>query len=248
MSLMAHLEELRRRLLICALAVTAGAVACWFLYPQILDLLLEPYCQLRGPAGPTPVFGEGCELLVTDPLEPFSVRLMVAGYGGLALAVPVLLWELWRFVVPGLVARERRWALPFVLIGAVLFAAGCALAYWSIPRALDFLVGIGGPDLVSVFSPARYLGFVLKMTVAFGVGFEFPLVLIFLQIIGIVTPVTLRRIRRFAVVGIVAFVAILTPSGDPFTLLILSVPMVVFYESAILFGVLRDRRLRRRSG
>ncbi len=187
-------------------------------------------------------------MLVTDPLEPFSVRLMVAGYGGLALAVPVLLWELWRFVVPGLVARERRWALPFVLIGAVLFAAGCALAYWSIPRALDFLVGIGGPDLVSVFSPARYLGFVLKMTVAFGVGFEFPLVLIFLQIIGIVTPATLRRIRRFAVVGIVAFVAILTPSGDPFTLLILSVPMVVFYESAILFGVLRDRRLRRRSG
>ena len=248
MSLMAHLEELRRRLLICALAVTAGAVACWFLYPQILDLLLEPYCQLRGSPGPTPVFGEGCDLLVTDPLEPFSVRLMVAGYGGLALAVPVLLWELWRFVVPGLVARERRWALPFVLIGAVLFAAGCALAYWSIPRALDFLVGIGGPDLVSVFSPARYLGFVLKMTVAFGVGFEFPLVLIFLQIIGIVTPATLRRIRRFAVVGIVAFVAILTPSGDPFTLLILSVPMVVFYESAILFGVLRDRRLRRRSG
>jgi len=102
--------------------------------------------------------------------------------------------------------------------------------------------------IIRVFSPARYLGFVLKMTVAFGVGFEFPLVLIFLQIIGIVTPATLRRIRRFAVVGIVAFVAILTPSGDPFTLLILSVPMVVFYESAILFGALRDRRLRRRSG
>ena len=248
MPLMAHLEELRRRLLICALAVTAGAVACWFLYPQILDLLLEPYCRLRGSAGSTPIFGEGCELLVTDPLEPFSVRLMVAGYGGLVLAVPVLLWELWRFVVPGLLAGERRWALPFVIIGAVLFGVGCTLAYWSIPRALDFLVGIGGPDLVSVFSPARYLGFVVKMTVAFGVGFEFPLVLIFLQIIGIVTPATLRRLRRFAVVGIVALVALLTPSGDPFTLLVLSVPMLVFYESAILFGALRDRRRQRRSG
>jgi len=248
MPLMAHLEELRRRLLICAVAVIAGAVACWFLYPQILDLLLEPYCRLRGSVGPTPVFGEGCELLVTDPLEPFSVRLMVAGYGGLVLAVPVLLWELWRFVVPGLLVRERRWALPFVIIGAVLFGVGCALAYWSIPRALDFLVGIGGPDLVSVFSPARYLGFVVKMTVAFGVGFEFPLVLIFLQIIGIVTPATLRRLRRFAVVGIVALVALLTPSGDPFTLLVLSVPMLVFYESAILFGALRDRRRQRRSG
>lgn len=248
MPLMSHLEELRRRLLICTLAVGVGAVACWFLYPEILDLLLKPYCRLRGASPSTPVFGEGCELLVTDPLEPFSVRLMVAGYGGLALAVPILLWELWRFVVPGLLSRERRWALPFVLVGAVLFAAGCALAYWSIPRALDFLVGIGGPDLVSVFSPARYLGFVVKMTIAFGVGFEFPLVLVFLQLIGVVTPASLRRFRRFAVVGIVALVALLTPSGDPFTLLVLSVPMVVFYECAILFGVLRDRRRRRRSG
>ena len=135
-----------------------------------------------------------------------------------------------------------------MLVGAVLFAAGCALAYWSIPRALDFLVGIGGPDLVSVFSPARYLGFVVKMTIAFGVGFEFPLVLVFLQLIGVVTPASLRRFRRFAVVGIVALVALLTPSGDPLTLLVLSVPMVVFYECAILFGVLRDRRRRRRSG
>lgn len=248
MPLMAHLEELRRRLLICVLAVIAGAVICWFFYPRILDLLLEPYCRLRGSAGSIPVFGEGCDLLVTDPLEPLSVRLMVAGYGGLALAVPVVLWELWKFVAPGLLARERRWALPFVLVGVLLFAAGCVLAYWSIPRALDFLVGIGGPDLVSVFSPARYLGFVVKMTVAFGIGFEFPLVLVFLQIIGVVSPTALRRFRRIAVVGIVALVALLTPSGDPFTLLVLSVPMLVFYEVAILFGVLIERRRRNQSG
>ena len=150
--------------------------------------------------------------------------------------------------MPGLRARERRGALPFVLIGAALFAAGCTLAYWSIPRALGFLVDIGGPDLVSVFSPARYLGFVVKMTVAFGVGYEFPLLLLFLQINGIVTPATLRRFRRFAVVGIVALVAVLPPSGDPFTLLFLSGPMLGFYEAAILFGALRERRRRRRSG
>ena len=119
------------------------------------------------------------------------------------------------------------------------------MAYWSIPRALDFLVGIGGPDLVSVFAPARYLGFVVKMTLAFGIGFEFPLVLVFLHIVGLVSTATLRRGRRYAVVGIVALVAVLTPSGDPFTLLVLSVPMVLFYEAAILFGMLRDRRRRR---
>ena len=154
----------------------------------------------------------------------------------------MLLWQAWRFVAPGLYKRERRWAIPFVASGVVLFVAGCWLAYWSIPRALDFLVGIGGPDLVSVFSPARYLSFVVKMTLAFGIGFEFPLVLIFLQLVGVVTPAVLRRVRRYAAIGIVALVAVLTPSGDPFTLLVLSVPMLLFYEIAILVGVLRDRR------
>jgi len=242
MPLVSHLEELRRRLLWSVSAVLVGAVVCWILYPQILDLLLEPYCRIRDGMADQTVFGNGCELLVTDPLEPFAVRMMVAGYGGVALAMPVLLWESWRFIAPGLYARERRWAIPFVVSGLTLFASGCCLAYWSIPRALDFLVGIGGPDLVSVFSPARYLSFVVKMTLAFGIGFEFPLVLVLLQLMGIVTPAGLRRARRYAVVGIVAMVAVLTPSGDPFTLLVLSVPMVLFYELAILFGALWNRR------
>ena len=246
MSLVSHLEELRRRLLVSVLAVATGAIACWFLYPQILDLLLAPYCSIRGAGVQSTVFGTGCELLVTDPLEPFTVRLTVSAYGGVAMAMPILLWQVWCFVVPGLYSRERRWAVPFVLAGVLLFSAGCVLAFWSIPRALDFLVEIGGPDLVSVFSPAKYLGFVVKMTIAFGIGFQFPLVLVFLQVIGVVTPQALRRVRRYAIVGIVALVAVLTPSGDPFTLMILSVPMWIFYEGAILFGVLRDRRRRRR--
>ena len=245
MSLLEHLTELRRRLLHSILAVVAGAVACWILYPWILDLLLEPYCEIQGDSAAGDVFGEGCELLVTDPLEPFSVRLTVAGYGGLALAMPFLLWHVWRFVSPGLYRRERRWAIPFVACGVLLFAAGATLAYWSIPRALGFLVDIGGPDLVSVFSPAKYLGFVVKMTIAFGIGFEFPLVLIFLQFVGVLHHTTLRRSRRYAIVGIVALVAVLTPSGDPFTLLILSVPMLLFYELAILVGRLRERRRNR---
>ena len=169
MTLVGHLEELRRRMLLVVGAVLAGAVACWILYPQILDLLLEPYCSIREDGAASAMFGEGCDLLVTDPLEPFSVRMTVAGYGGIVMAMPVILWHTWRFISPGLYPKERRWALPFVLIGTLLFLAGCGLAYWSIPRALDFLVDIGGPDLVSVFSPARYLGFVVKMTVAFGI-------------------------------------------------------------------------------
>lgn len=244
MPLLGHLQELRKRLLISIISICIGGIACWFLYDWILELLLEPYCQIRGASGSDSIFGLGCELLVTDPLEPFSVRLTIAGYGGLILSVPMLLWQAWRFIAPGLLAKEKKWAIPFVLSGLLLFIAGAVLAYWSIPRALDFLVDIGGPDLVSVFSPSKYIGFVIKMIVAFGIGFEFPLLLIFLQLLGVLTPSALRRSRRYAIVGVVALVAVLTPSGDPFTLVILSVPMVFFYEIAILVGSLRNRKMR----
>ena len=250
MTLMEHLAELRNRLIKSVVAVAVGAVACWILYRFILDFLLEPYCRtfpveeridsnLFGPDG-------GCNLFVTSPLEPFNVRMTVAGYGGFALAMPVLLWQAWRFIAPGLYRHEKRYAVPFVSSGALLFFAGAALAYWSLPRALNFLVEIGGPDLVSLFSPKQYLGFVVKMMVAFGIAFQFPIVLIGLQAVGIVENRTLRRIRSYAVVGIVILVAVITPSGDPFTLMALSIPMYAFYEFAILWGVLTRRRQRKR--
>ncbi|WP_419928720.1 twin-arginine translocase subunit TatC [Candidatus Poriferisocius sp.] len=247
---MEHLVELRLRLIKCILAVVAGAVACWVLYPQILDLMVQPYCDIvpeqavAEEAARQNLFG-GCELLVLDPLEPFSVRLTVAGYGGLTLAIPVILWQVWRFVQPGLYPRERRHAAAFTVVGALLFALGAGLAYWSIPRALKFLATIGGEDLVTGFSPAKYLSFVIKMMAAFGIGFEFPILLVFLQFAGIIHYRQLVRWRRFAIVGIVALVAVITPSGDPFTLMVLSVPMYLFYEAAIVIGWLRDRRARR---
>ena len=250
MTLMEHLAELRNRLIKSAIAVAVGGIACWIFYRFILDFLLEPYCRtfpiqeridshLFGPDG-------GCNLYVTDPLEPFRVRLTVAGYAGLSVAMPVLLWQAWRFIAPGLYRHEKRYAIPFVAAGVLLFFMGAGLAYWSLPRALDFLVSIGGPDLVSLFSPQRYLSFVVKMMVAFGVAFQFPILLIGLQAMGVVENRTLRRIRSYAVVGIVVLVAVITPSGDPFTLMALSIPMYAFYEFAILWGVLSRRRQRKR--
>ena len=247
---MGHLVELRSRLIKSILAVVAGAVVCWVFYPQILDRLVQPYCDVvpeeavAEEATRQNLFG-GCELLVLDPLEPFSVRLTVAGYGGLTLAIPVVLWQVWRFVQPGLYPRERRHAAAFTVIGALLFALGAGLAYWSIPRALNFLASIGGEDLVTGFSPAKYLSFVIKMMAAFGI--EFPILLVFLQMAGIIHYRQLIRGRRFAIVGIVALVAVITPSGDPFTLMVLSVPMYLFYEAAIGIGWLRDRRHRRQA-
>ena len=162
-------------------------------------------------------------------------------YVGLVLAMPVLLWNLWRFVTPALEKSERRYALPFVVSGFLLFGCGAGLAYLTFERALEFLISFGGESVDPLFSPGAYLGLITYMMIAFGIGFEFPIVLIFLQLANVVTPSRLSEVRRFAIVGIVAGAAIITPSGDPVSLAALSIPMYLFYELSILIG----RALRR---
>jgi sec-independent protein translocase protein TatC len=247
MTLVEHLAELRSRLIKSIVAVALGATLCWILYPQILDFLLEPYCRTIGENG-TSLVREGasdCALFVTDPLDGLGIRIKIAAYGGIALAMPVILWQLWRFVTPGLYAHEKRLAVPFVLSAVVLFVAGAGLAYWTLPQALDFLASIGGPDLQEIYSPTKYLNLIVFMMLAFGVGFEFPIVLIFLQMAGVLQTDTLRKNRRYAIVAIFVLVAVITPSGDPISLFALATPMVVFYEISIVYGRVRNRRLAR---
>jgi sec-independent protein translocase protein TatC len=252
MPLMDHLRELRNRIVKVLLAVAFGAIICWIFYNQIIDILLHPYCSTLSDAAKksaSEILGSdgGCKLLNTDPLAPFSLRVTIASYGGIVIAIPVILWQVWRFIAPGLHAHEKRFAVPFVVTGVVLFLMGGGLAFWSIPRALDFLINIGGPNLVSVFSPKPYLSFVVKMIVAFGIGFEFPLVLCFLQMLGVVQYTWLSKYRRHAAVGITALVAVITPSGDPITLIVMSVPMYLFYEASILYGRWWTRKRRKRA-
>ena len=239
MPLLEHLVELRNRIIKVAIAVALGALVAWAFYPAIFDALLEPYCDLQGAAV------SDCTLLQTEPLEGFSVRLKVAGYGGIALAMPVILWQLWRFITPALYAHEKKYAIPFVVTALVLFVLGAALAYYTLPRALEFLTTIGGPELEERFRPAPYFQLVSYMMLAFGIGFEFPIILVFLQLAGVLTPTSLRSVRRYAVVGILVLVAVITPSGDPYSLMILSIPMYLFYETSIVIGTLLGRRKRR---
>ncbi|HUF32367.1 MAG TPA: twin-arginine translocase subunit TatC [Acidimicrobiales bacterium] len=229
MSLAEHLTELRSRVIKSAVAIAAGAAVGWILYPQILDILIDPYCEIL-PAD------RECRLIVTDPLEGFSIRIKLAAYVGLVLASPVVLWQLWRFITPGLYAKEKRYAIPFVLSSIVLFLLGAALALWSFPRALEFLVQIGGQDLEPFYTPGRYLSLVTFMMLAFGVGFEFPVVLMFLQIAGVLHWRKLASWRRYAIVIIFVATAVITPSGDPFTLLTLAIPLCLFYEANIQIG------------
>src|SRR5512145_1034018 len=238
MTLVEHLSELRKRLIICALAVLVGMLVGFVLYDWVFDFLLAPYKDV---ANASNSLGDG-KLLQIDPLEGFSIRIKTSAYTGIAFAMPVILWQIWQFVTPGLYPHERRYAVPFVVSALVLFVLGAGLAYYTLPRALEFLVDIGGDNLITAFAPGKYFQLITYMMLAFGIGFEFPIVLIFLQMAGILDTATLRKGRRFAIVGICVLVAVITPSGDPISMLMLSVPMVVFYELAIVIGSVITKR------
>ena len=173
-----------------------------------------------------------CRLLALSPLDPLSIRLRVSLTVGLVLAMPVIAWQLWRFITPGLRASEKRYAIPFSLASTILFAMGVAVAFFTLPKAIGFLVAIGGDSLATFFQAERYLRFVLFMGLAFGLTFEFPLVLVFLSMVGILSSGAMMRAWRPAVAIIIVVAAVVTPSQDPISLFAMAVPMWIFYFAA----------------
>ncbi|MDD9369109.1 MAG: twin-arginine translocase subunit TatC [Acidimicrobiales bacterium] len=240
MTLVEHLTELRKRLVISVLAVAVGMLIGFLLYPWVFDFLLRPYADIVRQQPETSAIGD--KLIQIDPLEGFAVRMKTSMYTGIAVAMPVILWQVWKFVTPGLYDHEKRYAVPFVASALTLFVLGAGLAYYTLPNALNFLVNIGGDDLITALAPGKYFQLVTYMMLAFGIGFEFPIVLIFLQMAGILSTDSLRTGRRYAIVGICVLVAVITPSGDPISMLMLSVPMVIFYEISIVVGSIITKR------
>lgn len=232
MTIWEHLAELRARLIKVIVAVMVGMVVGWLVYPNVLSVLLGPYREIEPDA----------QLFVTDPLELFTVRLQVSAYIGIALAMPVILWQVWRFVTPALYPHEKRYAIPFVLSSLVLFAFGAALAYWSLTPALEFLLGLGGDNIEEIFSQEKYLTLTTYMMLAFGAGFEVPVLLVALQMIGVLNPRQLLGFWRMAVVIIAVTAAVITPSGDPITMLALVTPMTILYFGSIGIGALFNWR------
>jgi sec-independent protein translocase protein TatC len=251
MSLFEHLAELRMRIIRSGLSVLIGAVIVVAFYDTVLGWLVKPYADLcrRSPAG---YCGEAYDpathkvsLFILDPVEGLTTRLRVAFYGGIILALPVLLWQLWRFVVPALHKTEKRYAIGFVSSSVVLFLTGGFIAFTTLERALEFLIDWAGADVDQVFQVTAYIRLVTLMVVAFGVGFTIPVMLVFLQLLGVLTPQTLLGAWRYAIVGTFFVAAAITPSGDPISLFALSVPMVVLYFVAILIGrIVQRHRLR----
>ena len=241
MSLIDHLSELRQRLLVCIAAICVGAVFGWFLFQPVIDLLTEPYCAYLKTVPPSSRVTQDCGLFFSGALEPLITKFKLVGFLGLFIALPVILFQVWAFIVPGLTKRERRMGIPFVLCSVALFLLGALVAYWTLPKALGFLLGFAGQGFVPLLTADRFLSFVMLVALSFGLAFELPIVLSFLLAVGVVSTRQLRDWRRGAILGIAVFAAIITPSSDPYTMLAMTIPMVLFYEAAIIVGRLLKR-------
>ncbi|WP_052667521.1 twin-arginine translocase subunit TatC [Nitriliruptor alkaliphilus] len=243
MSLLEHLVELRSRLSRAALALVVGTIVGYLVFPMVLEVLLEPFCRSQAVLDPS---GGECNLVAIRPMEPFSVRMKTSVVMGLFVGGPVIFYQLWRFITPGLTRKERRLALPFVVLSQIMFAVGMVFAYVVIPQGLRILLGMAG-DRVDIFLTLdEYISFFLTTSVAFGLVFELPLVLIFLSLVGVITAASLRRARPYAMVAIVVAAAIITPTTDAITLMLMAGPMALFYEMSIGAAWLIERRRRRR--
>lgn len=231
LSVTSHLSELRRRLLICVASIFVGSAIVWIFFEPIFSFFQEPYCAWAESTG------SSCTFLITNVLDPFSITLSIAGYGGVILALPVIFYQFARFVTPALYPHEKRVAFPFVIAAIILFILGAVGGYFIMPEAVKILLTFNAqdtwnPNLIAL----DYVSFFMKMVLAFGLAAELPLILLFLQKIGILSNEFLRKNRRIAVVLIVILGAIITPTGDPFMLLAISLPMYILFELSILIG------------
>ncbi len=223
MSLMDHLEELRWRIFKSLIAITVGAVVAFIFRGYIVDFLKQPL----------PLQHQ--KLYMTGITESFTVFLMVSIAAGLILALPVLLYQTWAFISPGLYEKEKKYAVPFIFVGIILFLAGISLGYFVLKYPVEFLTTFGGDQFTEILSAGSYFGFISFFILAFGVIFEMPLVLTFLAYIDIITSKTLQAKRAPVHVGMWIAATIVIPGADPYSPVILGASMSVLYELTIIF-------------
>lgn len=231
MSLVDHLEELRRRIIISAVAIVLFSIVAFIFREQILRLLTLPL--------PTSALGlkdakVGYPLAVTGVGESFTVFLKLSAAAGIAASAPVILYQVWAFVAPGLTRRERKWAGPFVFIGVILFFIGIVVGFLTLRFPVQWLIGFGQGDFLELVTADNYFTFVAFFMLAFGIVFELPLLLTFLAQIGILSSQTLRRKRAVALVILWILSTVLTPGTDPYSPVILGAAMTLLYELSII--------------
>jgi sec-independent protein translocase protein TatC len=243
MTLAEHLYELRRRVLISAFAIVIATGVAYGFHGDVLRFLTHPYCQLPHQYH---LVSNRCTLVLPGVLDPFTVTLKVSLYAGIIASSPVWLYQIWKFITPGLYAHEKRYAFAFVAASMILFAMGAAFAYLTLVHGLHFLLGFATGGVTSLLNFNNYLSFVVAMILVFAVSFELPLLVVMLNLVGILSAARMRKAGRWTIFGIFVFAAVATPSQDPFTMSALAVPMCLLYGIAVLIATYHDRRVARR--
>ena len=238
MTLVEHIRELRNRLFRASLAVLVGLVLGYLVSQPVFELLQRPYCELPGVRD-----ADGtCGMIQLGPADAFLLRLKIALWVGLIVSAPVWLYQLWAFIAPGLHRHERRYSYAFAAIAAPLFAAGAFLAYFIVDKGLSFLLEAGVTGLSSQLEVTRYISFVTNMILIFGVAFEFPLMVLMLNFVGLVSARKLLSWWRVAVFIFFAFSAVVTPTPDPFGMTALAICLCALYFAAVGVAFLNDKR------
>jgi sec-independent protein translocase protein TatC len=218
MSLMEHLDELRKRIVHSSIYLAVGFFVCWFFRDQLVNFIQAPLTKI------------GKTLVFTHPMDPLNLQLQVSLVGGAILASPFILFQVWLFIAPGLYQKERRFVIPFMLATVSLFLAGAAFGYYYVlPGALKILIVGFGHNFTPMVTIEEYSSFFLSIILGLGISFEMPILIFFLALFGIVSPKFLWKNIRYAILAIFLVAAIITPSPDPWTMCIYAIPMLTLY-------------------
>jgi sec-independent protein translocase protein TatC len=237
MALREHLYELRRRVVRSAVAVVVGSIIGWFVSDQVFELLIHPINLIRAQQGAKPI-----SINFGDPAGPFNLKIQLSVLTGVLLASPVWLYQFWAFITPGLTRREKRYSFGFVGAALPLFLGGAGLAWWVLPKAMEFFnsfVPVGGSQLIAANT---YFSFVTRIVLAFGVAFVLPVVLVALNLVGLLSGRTLLRQWRITVFACFLFAAVATPTPEVTSMCLLAGAMCLLFGGAIGICLLVDRR------
>jgi sec-independent protein translocase protein TatC len=238
MSFLDHLDELRKRLVHIVAFIGIGFVASWFFSRPIFNFLAIPLSRN---------LPRGTKLIYTNIMDPFTVFMKVAFLAGIFLTLPLTLYEVWKFIAPGLYRKEKKYVVPFLFFSIVLFVAGAASCYYMVlPSAFQALIHLGGEDLTPAIKIDEYLDLVNMMLLGFGLIFEMPVIVAFLSLFGLVSASFLWRKSKYSIVVIVILAAILSPTGDAFNLMLWSAPMILLYFISIGVAAIFGRRKKTR--
>jgi sec-independent protein translocase protein TatC len=243
MALADHLRELRARILRVAVFLTVGITVAWFFYDQLFSLIYEPYKDAQ-----QALQGKGVDSkpVLTGVANPLLLQLKLCALAAVVLGSPYWLYQIWAFVVPGLHPHERRWTRVFAMVAGPLFVTGVAVGYYVLPKGLTVLIGFTPASIQSLVEFGDYFRFLTRMLLVFGIAFEIPLFVVMLSLAGVVSGKALGAYRPWIVLGTFVFAAVATPSTDPFSMLMLAIPMTVLFLLSEAIARLIDRRRRAR--